>query len=102
MNIRGEAVGAGATVPQIAIDNWGRPAAPTSIPPELLEKIVGVAVLGPNDQLIISFDRDMTQAEFARVRAVFDEACNGALKGRVVAVAGHERMAVLRGGDTDG
>jgi hypothetical protein len=99
MNIRGEAVSAGASVPQGAIDNWGRPTVPTSIPPELLEKIDGVAVLGPNDQLIISFDRTMTQADMARVREAFDEACNGELKGRVVAVAGAERMAVLRSPD---
>lgn len=68
----------------------------SAIPPALLEKIDGVAVVGPNDQLVISFDRTMTQAEFARVRAAFDEACNGTLKGRVLAVAGAERMAVLR------
>lgn len=91
--------GFGSNTPQSAIDNWGKPATPTPIPPELLEKIEGVAVLGPNDQLVISFDRAMTQADMTRVRAAFDEACNGKLKGRVVAVAGAERMAVLRNAD---
>lgn len=91
--------GFGSNTPQSAIDNWGKPADPTSIPPELLEKIEGVAVLGPNDQLIISFDRAMSRAEVDRVRAAFDEACNGKLKGRVALVAGAERMAVLRADD---
>ena len=100
MNIRGEALNAGASVPQSALDTWGSPAVPTGvpIPPELLEKIGGVAVLGPNDQLVITVDRRMSQADFDRVRAAFDESCGGSLKGRVAIVGGAECVAVLRDG----